>query len=345
MSIKRLLVFLLVGIPLGFSVMMVILTQSGAQAKAPALRADAALSASQSPTLSAPVGFEKIWQLAQLERTAHISPPPGNAASVRVPVLCYHRIDNVAGDYYHTTREMFEWQMKWLAENAQVISSAQLVNWVRYQQGLSTVAVELPANPVVIHFDDNYRSVHEIAWPILKRYKLPWTFFVYKHHHQPIAEKNLKEMATAGVDIQAHSMTHPWFHKPAKGQTMSEYIREMHWQIGGCKQYLEGISGRPVNQFAWPFGTYSDLAILLAGQYGFNAMFVADGGYVRANSSLVSLERVLVTKGWSKQDFINVVTAKTHSQKGFKPSWLLKDKEQARRLTAPKKQYSATPSL
>ena len=286
-----------------------------------------------------PLTFEQAWARVVQEKARQSAPPPPQKDEIRIPVLCYHRIDNVRGDFYHTTREMFEWQMKWLAENADVISSALLVDWVRYRQGLSDKAVTLPSRPVVIHFDDNYRSVHEVAWPILKRYKLPWTFFVYRHHHQPISEQNLRAIAASGVDIQAHSMTHPWFHKPARGQSMQDYIREMHWQVGGCKKYLEGISGRPVNQFAWPFGTYSDLSIVLAARYGFVAMYAADGGYVTAGSSLSSLERVLVTKGWTQEYFKNVVSGKARLEKVFKPAWILPDREQARKATEPRKDY------
>ncbi len=341
MRMKRLLFGAGIALPLVFAVFMFVVTRN---ARPEPEKTPTATNDHSAPVLAGdaeePVSFELAWKTLQHEEAGHrAAPAPGQENAVRVPVLCYHRIDNVRGDFYHTPREMFEWQMQWLSQNADVIPSSQLVAWVRYRQGLSTTKVTLPPRPVVIHFDDNYRSVYEIAWPILKRYKLPWSFFVYKHHHQPIAEKHLREMAASGVDIQAHSMTHPWFHKPARGQSMHDYVREMHWQVGGSKKYLEGISERKVHQFAWPFGSYSDLSILLAFQYGFDGMFVADGGYVTATSSLTSLERVLVTKGWSKEYFKTIVTGKAKLAKVFKPAWLVRNKEEARRLTAPKKEY------
>lgn len=256
-----------------------------------------------------------------------------------VPVLCYHRIDSGKADNYFITREMFAWQMNYLATNARVIPSSMLVDYILYKQGLSTKPVTLPPRAVVIHFDDNYQSVYDTAWPILARLRLPWSFFVYKYHHKPVSDENLKRMARAGVDIQAHSMTHPWFHKPGRNQSLNDYIREMHWQVGGCKKYLEGISKRPVDQFAWPFGSYSDLSILLGRQYGFRAMFAADGGYVTSRSSISSLERILVTKGWSKTFFKEVVEGKIRFAKVFKPAWLLKNTATAKRLTQPDQKY------
>jgi len=245
----------------------------------------------------------------------------------RVPVLCYHRIDKDKSDIYYCTKENFIWQMRYLARYCTVISTARLVNYIRYQQGVSTNRVTLPPDAVVVQFDDNYRSVYRVAYPILKRLGLKWTFFIYKYHHRPNKRIHLVEMAQNGVDIQSHSMTHPLFHKPAKKQSMKSYIREMYWQVGGSKKYLQRLSGRPVRYLAYPFGTYSDLAVALCKRYGYQGMFAADGGYATAVSPLHAIERILVTKGWSRSFFKRIVAGKIAYRKQFMPTRILSSEQ------------------
>jgi len=241
----------------------------------------------------------------------------------RVPVLCYHRIDKSRRDNYYSIKENFIWQMNYLARHCNVITTGHLVDYIRYKQGVSSRKVSLPPEAVVIQFDDNYRSVYKIAYPILKRLRLKWTFFIYKHHHRPNPRAHLVEMARNGVDIQSHTMTHPWFHKPARGQSMKAYVREMHWQIGGSKRYLQELSGRLVLYLSYPFGTYSDLAVALCKRYGYHGMFAADGGYATEKSPLHAIERILVTKGWSRSYFKKVVEGRMTYRKQFVPTRML----------------------
>ena len=241
----------------------------------------------------------------------------------KIPVLCYHRIDKKAPDIFYVTKEKFKWQMEFIKKNYNVISTKRLVDYVRYHSGLKMILVSIPSNAVVIQFDDNYRSVYKEAYPILKRLKLPWTFFVYKHHHRPNRRVDLVTMARNGVDIQSHSMTHPFFHKPRRRQSFKAYLREMNWQIGGSKKYLEKISGRPVVYMAYPFGSYSDLAIKLCHKYLYQGMFAADGGYATKKSNPNFIERILVKKFWSKAFFKKVLDGKIRYKKYFKPTKLL----------------------
>jgi peptidoglycan/xylan/chitin deacetylase (PgdA/CDA1 family) len=52
--------------------------------------------------------------------------------------------------------------MKWLSENKKVVP-------------LKEIAI---SNTVAITFDDSFKNVHDVALPILKKYKLPATFFI-----------------------------------------------------------------------------------------------------------------------------------------------------------------------
>ncbi len=97
---------------------------------------------------------------------------PRGKGDGRLCVLTYHRI-LPAPDYLldeEPDRDSFRWQMQVLAE---------CFNVLPLHDALGMLATErMPPRSVAITFDDGYRSVHELALPILREFNLPATVFV-----------------------------------------------------------------------------------------------------------------------------------------------------------------------
>ena len=77
-------------------------------------------------------------------------------------ILTYHRVAD---------RKVFEQQMRYLAAHYNVIPVSELLEV--YQHGRA-----LAARSVMITFDDGYRDVADLAWPVLKRLGLPAALFI-----------------------------------------------------------------------------------------------------------------------------------------------------------------------
>jgi peptidoglycan/xylan/chitin deacetylase (PgdA/CDA1 family) len=103
-------------------------------------------------------------------------------------ILAYHRVaelrDTLAVDVrtVSATPERFARQMKHLARFYRVVSMPEVLEAVEKGR-------VLPKRAVVITFDDAYADFAEIAWPILKQFRLPATMFV------PTAYSNQPERA------------------------------------------------------------------------------------------------------------------------------------------------------
>lgn len=83
-------------------------------------------------------------------------------------ILVYHRF----GDTRRAISALeFERQLQYLKERCTVVSLSHLV------AGLSGSRV-VPPNPLVITVDDGYADFYHLAFPLLRRYELPCTFFV-----------------------------------------------------------------------------------------------------------------------------------------------------------------------
>jgi peptidoglycan/xylan/chitin deacetylase (PgdA/CDA1 family) len=90
----------------------------------------------------------------------------------RVCIINYHRILASADALFESepTVATFRWQMELLARNFNVLSLDSMV------EALS--AGRVPPRAICITFDDGYRSVHDLALPILRALNLPATVFV-----------------------------------------------------------------------------------------------------------------------------------------------------------------------
>jgi peptidoglycan/xylan/chitin deacetylase (PgdA/CDA1 family) len=94
----------------------------------------------------------------------------------RLCILNYHRIlsspDPLLESEPHI--DTFRWQMKLLAE---------CFNVLPLHEAIQTLATErMPARAVAITFDDGYRSIHDLALPVLIEHALPATVFVTTGH-------------------------------------------------------------------------------------------------------------------------------------------------------------------
>ncbi len=92
-----------------------------------------------------------------------------------VAVLCYHGIrGDGTGDLpfrdLHVDRNAFEGHCRILRECCSPISAAQLL--------AALSGASLPPRPVLVTFDDGYRSVLDLGLPILEQHEIPAAVFV-----------------------------------------------------------------------------------------------------------------------------------------------------------------------
>ncbi|MEL7563859.1 MAG: polysaccharide deacetylase family protein [Dehalobacterium sp.] len=129
-----------------------------------------------------------------------------------IPVLMYHDFaPKVSKELSSITvsAELFEKQLKALLDQGYTpVSFYQLNQYLNREAGL-------PSKPVIITTDDGYLSNYTMAYPLLKKYQIPATFFIttafmgkstqYSH----ITWAQAKEMEQSGlIDIQSHTHRH-----------------------------------------------------------------------------------------------------------------------------------------
>ena len=210
-----------------------------------------------------------------------LSPKPlsQDEISTQVPILMYHHLSEDVTNSEMVSPEQFEAQIRALAEAGYTgISFDELQAYVLRGE-------PLPEKPVVITFDDGYRSNYTLAYPILQKYGMKATIFAIgvsfgKDHYKDtgytitphFGADEAAEMTAAGlISIQSHTYDmHQW--PPYEtdsavrenilqlpGESEESYVQALTEDFTRSRALLEGATGQPVDVLAYPAGQYSTL--------------------------------------------------------------------------------------
>jgi peptidoglycan/xylan/chitin deacetylase (PgdA/CDA1 family) len=194
-----------------------------------------------------------------------------------IPVLTYHRFAENCDSPLCMPAAIFELQMRYLKDNGyHVITAEQLLAFLEYREGV-------PQKSVLITMDDGYRSVYDIAYPILKKYGFSATLFIYTSFvgvsRMAVTWEQLKEMQSNGFTIGSHSIYHSDLTRPKEGETQGDYLARVKEELYGSKKILDQHLGQNTYFLAYPFGYYDQRSIQTAREAGYKiAMSVQRGG-------------------------------------------------------------------
>lgn len=187
-----------------------------------------------------------------------------------------------------------ESHLRYLRENGYtVIPLRRLIDW--YQKKAPAPS---PKSVVIVE-DDAHKSVYTDMFPLIKKYKVPVTIFIY-----PSAVSNaayamtwdqLRELKKSGlVDFQSHTYWHPNFKKERKKLKPGDFDRLVSSQLMKSRDKIEKELGGKVDLLAWPFGIYDDDLTRRATAAGYVGMFTIERRHATAAENLLKLPRYLL---------------------------------------------------
>jgi len=194
-----------------------------------------------------------------------------------IPVLTYHRFAENCDSSLCMPANIFELQMQYLKDNGyHVIKAEQLLDFLEYRCGV-------PKKSVFITMDDGYRSVYDIAYPILKKYGFTATLFIptsfVSTSRMAITWEQLKEMQMNGFTIGSHSVYHSDLSQPKTDETQQEYLARIKEELYGSKKIIDQKLNQDTYFLAYPFGYYDQRSAQIAREAGYKiAMSVKRGG-------------------------------------------------------------------
>ena len=173
----------------------------------------------------------------------------------RVPILMYHSLDE-SGSAISVSPDTFRAQMDALSERGyRGMCLRELIAMWRDN-------AVLPEKAVVITFDDAFFNFEEHALAVLRKHEFSATVFAVSDYlgkvndwpSQPqsiprlplMSITSLRAMVAEGIEVGAHSATHPGLDDLGMERATAEIVRS--------RQVLEDVLGAPVISFAYPYG-------------------------------------------------------------------------------------------
>lgn len=212
----------------------------------------------------------------------------------RTVILCYHGVGpSVAKHDPHFLRvpvARFRAQIELLLESGfEFCNIEQLVD--------RADGSEPPAGLVALTFDDGLEDNHAVVLPLLQTWGIPATVYVQTgaiggphpamsadSGVRMMTEAQLRELASAGVEIGAHTVDHPDLSLLEESECLRQMVES--------RRTLERITGGPVRTFAYPFCRYGDAAVAAAQKAGFTAAVTCQG---HGNWERYTMRRALIT--------------------------------------------------
>ena len=211
-----------------------------------------------------------------------------------VPILMYHVITAAPPSARYpalfVSRAEFAAQMRWLASHGYHAVSLREVyeSW----RGRS----RLPQHPIVLTFDDGYRSVHTNALPILRSHRWSGVLNLTVRNNGGVGGLStwkIHQLLAAGWELDSHSLTHPDLTRLAPGELASE--------VQGSRRVLLRRFRARVDFFCYPSGRYDDAVVAAVKAAGYLGATTTRHGLARAEEAYV-LARIRVSAAESGPD-------------------------------------------
>lgn len=212
-----------------------------------------------------------------------------------IPILTYHSIDDEGGPE-SIRMDCFSAQMEYLKENGfRSIPLSELRNLTTEDRSSDRL--------FCVTFDDGYQNLLASGVPLLCEHGFQATVFAvsdgwgefagWKRQrssagHRLMTEQELCEVSRAGVEIGAHTCSHPFLTR-----IQLESVRR---EIRASKDKLEQILGKRVHHFAYPYGAWDQRIRDLCAEAGFEMAFTTEQRKARRNEDPWVVPRVGVNR-------------------------------------------------
>jgi peptidoglycan/xylan/chitin deacetylase (PgdA/CDA1 family) len=190
-------------------------------------------------------------------------------------VLCYHAVSPTWDADLSVTPAALERQLTWLTRHG-------------WRGSTFSQAVDDPpsSRTLVVTFDDAFRSVRELAQPILSSLGIPGTMFVptsfpdtgkplawagtsqwqeteHAHELSCLSWEEIGELSAAGWEIGSHTRRHP--------HLTSVDLATLHEELEGSRADLKEQLGFECSSIAYPYGDTDDRVASAAATAGYTA--------------------------------------------------------------------------
>ena len=164
-------------------------------------------------------------------------------------------------------------------------------NFIRLEDYITALedGSTIEENAVVLTFDDGFKDVINSAYPLLKKYNVPFSIFVTTgmvgHDKSVLTHDDVNVLAKdSRITWGAHTVTHRWLNNMSLDEAESDIVNS--------KNEVEELTGVKANIFCYPDGKFNDDIVLLLRKHGFVGACSTERGMSNANDNVMALKRI-----------------------------------------------------
>lgn len=203
-----------------------------------------------------------------------------------IAVLSYHKIGAPPSDgwltWNYVPEDIFRSHLAWFSDHGWEFLSVQ-----NFTDGLANPSI-LPDRSVLVTFDDAYRSILEVALPILQEFCAPAAVFIPTSYagctntfdtgieptEHIMSWKELAALDAAGVSVESHGVSHRAF--------SSLGAKECQAELANSRDAIRLHLKKESHLFAFPYGDTGEFVTPLSAlEAGYKAAFLYGGGPFR----------------------------------------------------------------
>jgi peptidoglycan/xylan/chitin deacetylase (PgdA/CDA1 family) len=228
-------------------------------------------------------------------------------ASTPIPILTYHSISVHAARQFRpfaVSPARFEAHLQAIRADGYSPITVSTLAHIMQRCGAG-----LPDKPVVLTFDDGFADFLHEALPLLTAYNVPATLFMVSglsgsssrwllkagEGERPLLTwAELQEISRQGIEIGAHSVTHPKLDMIP--------LRHACAEIRDSKVAIEDRLGVEVRSFAYPYGFYNAAVRELVAEAGYSCACAVRYATSSIHDDRFALARHIVAHDTSGED-------------------------------------------
>jgi len=198
-------------------------------------------------------------------------------------IFVMHRVNDFRYPSTNISSKLLQKDIQYLLKNHyKIVKLSTLVNRIKNRQNIDKY--------VVFTIDDSFKSFYENGLPIFKKYKIPFTLFVYgkattKKYGDYMSWKQVKECQKYG-ELGVHSWAHPHLAMLSN----KAIIQDTKKAINAFKKYL----GFVPDMYAYPYGEYDKRVKSIINKF-FPIICNQNEGSVTLQTPINDIDRIAIT--------------------------------------------------
>jgi len=223
-------------------------------------------------------------------------------------IFVLHRVDDFRYPSTNISSKLLEKDIKYLiSHHYKIVKLSTLVKRIENNESVK--------NYVVFSIDDSFKSFYKNGLPVFKKYKIPFTLFVYvkatdKHYGDFMNWRQIKDLSKYG-ELGIHSWAHPHLAKLSNEDIKKDTLKAI--------EVFKRNMGYVPDMYAYPYGEYDNRVKTVISKY-FKVICNQNAGAVDKHSPIDDLDRIAITGDVNiakklKIDILNVENLKIQRDK------------------------------